>query len=56
MMRTPKISAQKKQLIGILALVPALRAGPSQKINLYYSNHEYIEHMHVTSTVGELLS
>jgi len=40
----------------ILALVPALHAGPSQQINLYCSNNEYTEHMHVTSTVGELLS
>ena len=32
------------------------RVGPSQQINLYCNNHEYTEHMHVTSTVGELSS
>jgi len=42
--------------IYILTSVPALCAGPSQQINLFSSNHEYTEHMHVTSTVGELLS
>ena len=35
-----------------LALVPALRAGPSQQNN----NYKYAEHMHVTFTVGELVS
>ena len=39
-----------------LALVPALCAGPFQQINLYYSNNEYTEHMHVPSTVGDPLS
>ena len=39
-----------------LALVPALRAGLFQQINLYCSSNEYTEHVHVPSTVGELLS
>ena len=39
-----------------LALVPALRAGLFHQINLYCNNNEYTEHMHVTTSVGELLS
>jgi len=40
----------------LLALVPALRAGPFQQINLYCNNNEYTEHIHVPSTIGEPLS
>ena len=40
------------------ALVHALHAGPSQQNNklIILYNYKYAEHMHVTSTVGELVS